>query len=51
MMIYVCVCVFWCWQISLSVTEELHIIYFDSVFTMKGFSVELQVQFLLLPVI
>uniref|UniRef100_A0A8C2XM45 Signal transducer and activator of transcription n=1 Tax=Cyclopterus lumpus TaxID=8103 RepID=A0A8C2XM45_CYCLU len=29
-------------DISLSVTEELHIIYFDTVFEMKGVSVELQ---------
>ncbi|XP_020502474.2 signal transducer and activator of transcription 2 isoform X1 [Labrus bergylta] len=29
-------------DISLSVTEELHIIYFDTVFEYKGFSVELQ---------
>uniref|UniRef100_A0A8D0D5C1 Signal transducer and activator of transcription n=1 Tax=Sander lucioperca TaxID=283035 RepID=A0A8D0D5C1_SANLU len=34
--IMVCVC------ISLSVTEELHIIYFDTVFELKGLSVELQ---------
>ncbi|XP_014853572.1 PREDICTED: signal transducer and activator of transcription 1-alpha/beta-like [Poecilia mexicana] len=29
-------------EISLSVTEELHIIYFNTVFDLKGFSVELQ---------
>ncbi|XP_005799902.1 signal transducer and activator of transcription 1-alpha/beta [Xiphophorus maculatus] len=29
-------------EISLSVTEELHIIYFNTVFELKGFSVELQ---------
>ncbi|XP_015226130.1 PREDICTED: signal transducer and activator of transcription 1-alpha/beta-like [Cyprinodon variegatus] len=29
-------------DISLSVTEELHIIYFNTVFELKGFSVELQ---------
>lgn len=40
-------CVFLFWQISLSVTEELHIIYFDTVFQHKGLSVELQVVFLL----
>uniref|UniRef100_A0A668A8T4 Signal transducer and activator of transcription n=1 Tax=Myripristis murdjan TaxID=586833 RepID=A0A668A8T4_9TELE len=31
-------------DISLSVTEELHIIYFDTVFEMKGLSVNLQVE-------
>lgn len=36
---------FWFEQISLSVTEELHIINFDTVFDLKGLSVELQVQF------
>ena len=36
----------WCFsQISLSVTEELHIICFNTVFELKGFSVELQVKF------
>lgn len=42
-------CVFLPGQISLSVTEELHIIYFDTVFQHKGLTVELQVEFLLLP--
>lgn len=32
-------------QISLSVTEELHIIHFNTVFELKGFSVDLQVEF------
>ncbi|XP_068449574.1 signal transducer and activator of transcription 2 isoform X2 [Clinocottus analis] len=36
-------------DISLSVTEELHVIYFDTVFEMKGVSVELQA--LSLPVV
>lgn len=36
-------------QISLSVTEELHIIYFNTVFQHKGLTVELQVEFLSLP--
>uniref|UniRef100_A0AAX7V0Q6 SH2 domain-containing protein n=1 Tax=Astatotilapia calliptera TaxID=8154 RepID=A0AAX7V0Q6_ASTCA len=35
--------------ISLSVTEELHIIYFNTVFELKGFSVELQAS--TLPVV
>lgn len=42
-------CVFLLGQISLSVTEELHIIYFNTVFQHKGLTVELQVEFLLLP--
>lgn len=37
---YVCA-----WQISLSVTEELHIICFDTVFQYKDLTVQLQVQF------
>uniref|UniRef100_A0A669BST9 Signal transducer and activator of transcription n=1 Tax=Oreochromis niloticus TaxID=8128 RepID=A0A669BST9_ORENI len=36
-------------DISLSVTEELHIIYFNTVFELKGFSVELQAS--TLPVV
>lgn len=42
-MICVSLCV---WQISLSVTEELHIICFDTVFQYKDLSVPLQVQVL-----
>lgn len=37
-----------CQQISLSVTEELHIIYFNTVFELKSMSVKLQVESLLL---
>ncbi|KAM7422446.1 hypothetical protein PAMA_010478 [Pampus argenteus] len=38
-------------DISLSVTEELHIIYFDTVFEMKGLSIELQASSLPVVVI
>lgn len=38
-------------DISLSVTEELHIIYFDTVFELKGLSVELQASSLPVTII